>query len=150
MKDKQGFQKGHKFFGDLSHPHFYKKGQRPSIKTEFKKGEQSNKKTPFKKGHVPFNKGKEFRHSKSFGKGERHWNWNGGHSIQKPTRIKPEQYEICGAMGRICYDHDHKTGKFRGWLCYRCNTGLGMVKDNIEILQTMVDYLMENNANSKI
>ena len=56
-------------------------------------------------------------------------------------RKRPNQCEICGAMGKICFDHDHETGKFRGWICLRCNFALGLVKDNIEILFTMIKYL---------
>ena len=41
----------------------------------------------------------------------------------------------------LCFDHDHKTGKFRGWICYPCNLALGFSRDNIEILEAMIEYL---------
>ncbi len=30
---------------------------------------------------------------------------------------------------KIQFDHDHKTGAFRGWLCPYCNTGLGWLEN---------------------
>jgi len=59
-------------------------------------------------------------------------------------RKRPEQCEICGSIGRICYDHCHTTGKFRGWICIRCNSVLGFVKDNSETLLALVKYLKLN------
>jgi hypothetical protein len=41
----------------------------------------------------------------------------------------------------IAFDHCHKHGHFRGWLCDRCNTTLGAVGDNPELLRNMADYL---------
>jgi len=31
--------------------------------------------------------------------------------------------ELCGSIPRVGLneDHDHRTGKHRGWLCFRCN-----------------------------
>lgn len=40
-----------------------------------------------------------------------------------------------------CADHDHKTGKFRGVLCQRCNHVLGRVKDSTVLLKKMISYL---------
>ena len=56
-------------------------------------------------------------------------------------RKKPKLCELCGRDGRICFDHDHKTGKFRGWLCLKCNTVLGSVNDDVKILQMLIEYL---------
>tara|TARA_R110002153_G_scaffold245912_2_gene401483 strand:- start:766 stop:1221 length:456 start_codon:yes stop_codon:yes gene_type:complete len=40
-----------------------------------------------------------------------------------------------------CLDHDHKTGKFRGWLCNKCNSALGLLGDNINYIQRALKYL---------
>ena len=68
-------------------------------------------------------------------------------------RKMPEQCEICGVLTSdlkrgLCYDHDHKTGKFRGWICSRCNTSIGLAKENTEILLSMIDYLKKNRTKS--
>jgi hypothetical protein len=53
--------------------------------------------------------------------------------------------EICGKPPkkgrRLCRDHNHKTGKFRGWLCPSCNSGIGMLKDDIILLAKAIEYL---------
>ena len=55
---------------------------------------------------------------------------------------------ICGEefsdSNRAFVDHCHKTNKVRGLLCTRCNSLLGMAKDNIEILQNAIKYLSQN------
>jgi len=56
-------------------------------------------------------------------------------------RPKPTKCELCGKSGRICFDHDHKTGKFRGYICHNCNVVLGLIKDNSKILELMIEYL---------
>lgn len=38
-------------------------------------------------------------------------------------------------------DHDAKTGKVRGLLCGNCNTALGLLKDNPDVLRAGADYL---------
>lgn len=53
----------------------------------------------------------------------------------------PKYCEICGSSKKISLDHDHNTKIIRGWLCGNCNTALGMVNDNIEILRKLIKYL---------
>jgi len=40
-------------------------------------------------------------------------------------------------------DHCHNTGKVRGLLCMRCNTGLGLFLDNPKFLLSAISYLKE-------
>jgi hypothetical protein len=38
-------------------------------------------------------------------------------------------------------DHDHDSGEFRGWLCTKCNRGIGYLGDSIEGLEMAINYL---------
>jgi hypothetical protein len=48
---------------------------------------------------------------------------------------------ICHREGSLVFDHNHETGKFRGWLCGTCNTGIGMFHDNPELLRNAANYV---------
>lgn len=67
--------------------------------------------------------------------------------LPAPTRPEPDVCEGCkkppGRKG-ICLDHDHITGVFRGWLCSKCNLGIGLLGDTIGSLLSAVDYLTRN------
>lgn len=41
-------------------------------------------------------------------------------------------------------DHDHKTGKIRGLLCYKCNSSMGLLNDDISILEKAIKYLQKH------
>lgn len=45
---------------------------------------------------------------------------------------------------RVHLDHDHTTGKIRGVLCARCNTGLGKFKDDVDLLRGAISYLEQH------
>src|SRR3989304_5351286 len=121
--------------------------------------------TWFKKGGVGFTgkhsqetkehwskirKGKPKRGGYSFKEGAENPRWKNAmpQTLEKKEKLagrkKPEQCDICGAFGRdfrkgLCFDHDHKTGNFRGWICMRCNLAIGLAKDNSELLIAMAN-----------
>jgi len=52
---------------------------------------------------------------------------------------------ICGELfensSDACVDHDHETGKVRGLLCMKCNLGLGLFRNSLDIVKNVIDYL---------
>jgi hypothetical protein len=57
-------------------------------------------------------------------------------------RPKPKRCEVCSKDGRnICFDHCHKSQKFRGWICSNRNSVLGYAKDSIPTLRKLITYL---------
>lgn len=52
--------------------------------------------------------------------------------------------EVCGSDGEprgMFLDHNHQTGRFRGWLCIHCNTGLGNMRDDPHLLRRAAEYI---------
>lgn len=49
-----------------------------------------------------------------------------------------------GKRKKLYVDHCHKTNKFRGLLCFKCNVLLGMAQDVISTLQAAIQYLRRN------
>jgi hypothetical protein len=53
--------------------------------------------------------------------------------------------KICGDPppegGSLHVDHDHVTGKIRGLLCFRCNNAIGDLRDDVDLIYRMLDYL---------
>lgn len=55
-----------------------------------------------------------------------------------------EEIMFKGKRRRLSLDHDHSNNKVRGLLCGGCNAGLGHFKDDINRLQSAIDYLKKN------
>lgn len=53
--------------------------------------------------------------------------------------------EICkepfASRSEACVDHCHRSGKFRGLLCGKCNAGLGLFRDSTLFLISAKNYL---------
>jgi hypothetical protein len=95
----------------------------------------------------------QFKNKKRIGKSFSKIN----NQLQKRYNITLEDYnkilENQGSKCAICktnqldlstklhVDHCHTTGIVRGLLCYNCNSGLGRFKDNINFLNTAINYL---------
>ena len=57
-------------------------------------------------------------------------------------RERPMVCEACSeARSKIVFDHCHKNGHFRGWICDRCNRALGLLGDSIEVAKALIKYL---------
>ncbi|EFF90159.1 recombination endonuclease VII subfamily [Streptomyces sp. e14] len=66
-----------------------------------------------------------------------------------------ERDELIAAQGGVCciclsappkhVDHCHETGRVRGVLCFNCNSGLGLLRDDPDVMYRAADYL-EGNA----
>lgn len=65
--------------------------------------------------------------------------------LHKKAPPKPEN-ELCECCSiqvkKWILDHDHNDNSFRGWLCDRCNTGLGKFDDNINGIINALQYLL--------
>ena len=47
----------------------------------------------------------------------------------------------CASRNSLRLDHDHETGKFRGWICYACNRGIGELGDDLAGVRQAATYL---------
>ena len=72
----------------------------------------------------------------------------GGYMPVDITTIRPPHPDGCcdhcfkkPSKRGLCLDHDHLTGKFRGWLCNRCNSAFGTFGDCSKGMQIGIDYL---------
>lgn len=72
-------------------------------------------------------------------------------------RMTPDQVaELRAAQGDRCgicadaapehLDHDHRTGAIRQLLCQRCNQGLGLLRDDPDVLRAAAGYVERHRA----
>lgn len=52
-----------------------------------------------------------------------------------------QKTSIAWITANFVKDHDHETGLAREWICDSCNTGLGRFKDDIRLIERVLDYL---------
>lgn len=62
-------------------------------------------------------------------------------SLAAKKATKKKNCQMCGSDKRLCWDHDHKTGLYRGTLCSRCNSLLGFANDDVMLLEKGINYL---------
>lgn len=74
-----------------------------------------------------------------------------GITLEDYERLWKEQdgkCPICGvaldSVWQVDIDHDHKTNKVRGILCNPCNLMIGHAKDNTEVMQSGIAYLVRH------
>lgn len=70
-------------------------------------------------------------------------------TLEEYEQMIVEQSALCAICrtnahknnGSFNIDHDHKTGKVRGLLCSHCNFAVGLLKDDISVMNRMVEYV---------
>ena len=84
---------------------------------------------------------------------DKHLRYSYGISLEEYNTMREQQNAKCACCGvdetetprgRLFVDHCHSSGKIRALLCQHCNTALGMVKDDVEILSSLITYLQEH------
>lgn len=59
---------------------------------------------------------------------------------------RPETRQMRGIKTALVVDHNHQTGQVRGLLCHACNVGIGLLHDDIKLLQKALNYLRRPNG----
>jgi hypothetical protein len=73
-----------------------------------------------------------------------------GWTVERYNEVLEEQDYRCKICGKypnktaLAVDHCHETGKVRGLLCTKCNTGLGLFCDSPELLIKAFRYIMNS------
>lgn len=62
------------------------------------------------------------------------------------TLLEKQNYECIGCAQSFSeivphVDHNHETGRVRGLLCGPCNRGIGFMKENIQTMFNLIQYL---------
>ena len=65
---------------------------------------------------------------------------------------KNNKCQCCGKVSKLNCDHSHtKSKSFRGYLCSKCNVGIGNLGDNLHGLLNAIKYLTKNtNEEAKV
>ncbi len=76
-----------------------------------------------------------------------------GITLEKYNEMFLNQKGCCAICGihanefvkKLSVDHCHATGTVRGLLCHSCNTTLGNMNDDVNLLKKAIKYLEEKN-----
>jgi hypothetical protein len=73
-------------------------------------------------------------------------------TVEKYDKILLHQGGVCAGCGepprktRLAVDHDHKTGRIRGLLCWLCNRAIGILRDRAKTAANLGAYLASPTA----
>ena len=81
-----------------------------------------------------------------------------GISLDQYDKMFQEQNGVCAICGkketsinqygvkRLAVDHDHKTGKIRGLLCFKCNVIIGHLGEDWVLTKKITEYIHKHNG----
>jgi hypothetical protein len=80
-----------------------------------------------------------------------------GMTARQYEQMSIQQNGLCSICGRpnpdgrrLFVDHNHKTEKFRGLLCRKCNLGLGFFDDDCGLLQSACAYINKHKRKHQV
>lgn len=74
---------------------------------------------------------------------------NYGLTLEEYDKMLKKQKGVCAICkqkakrnhGNLVVDHCHDTGEVRGLLCSNCNSGIGLLEDDLELVKAAARYL---------
>lgn len=76
-----------------------------------------------------------------------------GLSVEEFLEIIDKQENKCAICGekpkhnrKLAIDHNHITGQVRGLLCFKCNSSIGLLNEDVVILNKIIEYLNYHNG----
>lgn len=82
-----------------------------------------------------------------------HYQRRYGMSIECVETMAAEQQglcAICQTRAKLHVDHNHVSGAVRGLLCFPCNSALGFLREDVERMQCMIDYVFHNRERANL
>lgn len=64
-------------------------------------------------------------------------------AFEEMARAQGGRCALCRRRKAIHVDHDHETGRVRAILCFKCNSGLGKLSDDPNLVLRAVAYLCQ-------
>jgi hypothetical protein len=73
-----------------------------------------------------------------------------GLSVEQYDKMFNKQNKRCACCNRetdkLVVDHNHTTGAIRELLCSPCNTALGLLNEDVTVMQNMSNYVRKHNG----
>ncbi len=77
-----------------------------------------------------------------------------GITVEQYAVLNAKQNGVCAICGkpeprkkkRLHVDHCHRTGKIRGLLCGNCNTAIGKLGEDVNVLKAAIRYIESGDA----
>lgn len=139
--NKCGIPKPFDEFYKQKHGKFGLSGKCKSCCTEYFKNRYKNNPERVKEINENYHKRNPDAKRKTFIK------YNYGITLDEYNDLLEKQNYSCGICGtseikrNFDVDHSHENDKIRGLLCPKCNKGIGLFNDDIELLTKAINYL---------
>lgn len=70
--------------------------------------------------------------------------------LEAMKALQKNKCATCLHVGKLHVDHNHTTKAVRQLLCHSCNVSLGLLKENLQTLKSMILYIKKHTKETKI